>query len=144
MIPPEDKSLIIYIFGQILILFSTLGLLLCAAIRFLFYDSYEEFNANPILFALNIVCVSLFAAGFLVPAIGFLYYGRKEREGQKLDKMTFKDLLGLPFGAFNPDAKVPWLIKMPVLGLLYVLIAILALFLLGFTISFILSKFTDG
>ncbi len=66
---------------------------------------------------------------------------RKERKGKKLKKFAFDDLIGLPFGAANPDAEVSRWIKYPILIFLFLLIGILAIAVLGLSITYLIKLF---
>ena len=137
MIFSDDKKLIRLFFIQFLIYFSGLGMVLCGAVRFLFYDSNKAMMENPFWFAVSIAfgAIFMFALVVLVPIETFVF-GRKERKHRTLKKLTFGDLLALPFGGSNPDAEVPRWIKYPLLALLFLLIGIFALIGLGILIAY--------
>ncbi|MHA2123433.1 MAG: hypothetical protein ACW990_19720 [Promethearchaeota archaeon] len=117
----------------LLLVFSFLGLLICSLIDTFFYSSDEVNTPSPIL-PLIIFFGAIWTITLVVIfPIQILYFHRKNRDDKQLQKATIKDFIGLPLGACNPDAKVPKWISIPILGLLWLLIAILGLGLvLGF------------
>ncbi|MCX5634837.1 MAG: hypothetical protein NTW55_03200, partial [Planctomycetota bacterium] len=88
-----------------LINISWLGLALCGSVRFFYYDNNKEMMDNSFWYVFTIVSLSIFTfVLFVLVPIEILILGRKERKGEKLKKLTLVDLLGLPFGFFNPEA----------------------------------------
>ena len=81
-----------------------------------------------------------FIALMVFVPIQILYFGRKERSDRPLQKMTIGDVIGLPFGASNPDAEVPKWIRIPVLSVMYILLAILLIGLLMGLIAFLFKR----
>ena len=61
---------------------------------------------------------------FVVLPIEIFVFDRKERKGQTLQKLTLKDLIFLPFGGSNPNAKIPRWISVPFLFILFLLLGI--------------------
>ena len=138
----DDKKLIRLFFIQLLIFFSSLGMALCGAVRFLFYDNNKTMMENPFWFVVTIAVtvIFIFALVVLFPVEVFIF-GRKERKNRTLKKLTFADLFLLPFGAANPDAQVPRLIKYPLLAFLFLLIGIFTLICLAILISSLAKHF---
>ena len=89
------------------------------------------------------VFVDIFTLLVLVP-VQILYFRRKNRNDAELPKATFKDLLCLPFGACEPDAKLPKWIALPVLGFFWVLAAVFVIVILLVLLSLIIFKFFPG
>ena len=125
-----------------LINISFLGMALCASVQFLFYDDNREMMNNSFWPAFIIVAISIFMFALLVLfPVEIFIFSRKKRKGEKLLKITFGDLLGLPFGVANPDAEVsPW-IKYPVLFFLFLLLGIFAIAVLGLSITYLIKLF---
>lgn len=117
----------------LLLTFSMFGLFISALIDIFFYSGDEVKTPVPIL-SLQIFFGAIWVITLLVIVpIQILYFDRKNRDDKQLQKATIKDFIGLPLGASNPDAKVPKWISIPILGLLWLLIAILGLgLILGF------------
>ena len=97
---------------------------------------------NLFLFIYMIASMALFLGGlmFFLP-VQVLYFERKARRNKPLMKMTGGDLVGLPFGACNPEAEVLKWISIPVKLLLWLLVGIIALMLIGAALSFVLMLF---
>ena len=127
-----------------LICTSSLGMVLCGSVRFLFYDSNDEMMNNSFWSAFTMVSIFIFMLTiFVLFPFEILYFERKERiiKGNKLGKLTFSDLFGLPFGVTNPDAEIPSFIKYLVLVPLFLLIGIFFIFLLGISIAYVAKLF---
>ena len=113
-----------------LIVFGFIGLLCCAGIERLFFGG-DDVNTPPLLFAAEIVFTVIYMLTLLVIfPVQILYFRRKNRaDADLLPKATLKDVAGIPFGVYQPDAKLPKWISFPVLAILWFLIAVLLLFL---------------
>ncbi len=116
-----------------------LGLFLTRVFSWVFSVELQD---NLILFIFMIASMALFLGGlmFFLP-VQVLYFERKARRNKPLMKMSGGDLVGLPFGAYNPEAEVPKWISIPVKLLLWLLVGIIALMLIGAALSFVLMLF---
>jgi uncharacterized membrane protein len=123
-----------------LLLFSFLGLVLCRIIELFFLGGERQIMKHPFWSKAVIVfgivwCVSL---AVLVP-IQILVFDRKERRDRTLQKLTIRDLFCLPFGAANPNAKIPKWIKIPVLSILFLLLGIFVIFFVMLLLTYLIS-----
>ncbi|MGA1979001.1 MAG: hypothetical protein ABSG99_00325 [Sedimentisphaerales bacterium] len=76
--------------------------------------------------------------------IEIFVFERKRRKGLSLPKLTIKDLIGLPFGAANPNAEIPMWIKIPVLSFLFLLLGIFVIFFVMLPLTYLISKIKGG
>lgn len=121
-----------------LISFSFLGLAFTKIVEWLFFENGRQIMRHPFWATIVYVFSFLFIISLMVfVPIQILYFGRKERGDKPLPKMTVGNVIGLPFGAFDPDAEVPKWIKIPILSVTYILLAILLLGLLLGLIAFL-------
>jgi hypothetical protein len=105
--------------------FGFLGLLISWLIGIFFCGGKEVKTPIPIL-SLRIIFGAIYAITLIIIfPIQILYYERKNRDNTTLQKATFKDFIGLSFGAFHGNAKVSKWIYIPILTLLWLLIAII-------------------
>jgi len=116
-----------------LLSFSFLGGVLCKIIELIISGS--DLSKVTMVFVV-IWCVSL---AVLVP-IQILVFDREERKGQMLQKLTIKDLIGLPFNAANPNAKIPKWIKIPVLSILFLLLGIFVIIVVMILVTYLISR----
>jgi hypothetical protein len=128
-----------------LLSFSFLGLVLCRIIELLFLGGGQQIMKHPfwskvMIFFVIVWCVSL---GVLFP-IQILIFERKRRKGQSFPKLTIKDLIGLPFGAANPNAEIPTWIKIPVLSFLFLVLGIFVIFFVMLLLAYLISKTKGG
>lgn len=137
----SDRHTLRWIIISSLISFSFLVLAFTKAIDWLFFENTRQMMQHPfwstIVYAFSFL---FFIALMVFVPIQILYFGRKERSDRPLQKMTVADVIGLPFGASNPDAEVPKWIKIPVLSVMYILSAILLLGLLMGLIAFLFKR----
>ena len=107
-----------------LMVFSFLGLLCSTMIDRFFFKGNDADTPGLLLatqiFFLFIWCLTLIV---IVP-VQILYFRRKNRADASLPKATIKDALGLPFGVFEPDAKLPKWIAFPILAFFWLLVAV--------------------
>lgn len=129
----------------------TISLLFCIGLLGLFgCEILEKFlsgtdNADPPIFLLYlqiifgiIWCVTL----IVITPIQVLYFRRKNRDNDSLQKATIWDFAGLPSHAFNPDAKLPRWISISVLGFLLFLLSIPFLFFGTMAICLLIDHIT--
>ena len=137
----SDRHTLRWIIISILISFSFLGLVFTKAIDWLFFENTRQMMQHSfwstIVYAFSFL---FFIALMVFVPIQILYFGRKERSVSPLQKMAIGDVMGLPFGASNPDAEVPKWIKIPILSVMYILLAILLLGLLMGLIAFLFKR----
>jgi hypothetical protein len=127
----------------LLLAFSFLGLLIFALIDIFFYGG-DEVKTPVSILSLQIFFGAIWAITLVIIfPIQILYFHRKNRDNTTLQKATIWDFIGLPFGACNPDAKLPKWISIPILGLLWLLVAIFALGLILGIIAFCISYFKN-
>ena len=119
---------------------SFLGLVFTRVIGLLFFENDNQIMQHPFWSIIVYVFSFLFIISLMVfVPIQIVYFERKERGDRPLQKMTLRDIIGLPFGVFNPDAKVPKWIKIPILSVMCILLAILLLGLIACLCSWILA-----
>ena len=125
----RDDHIFILIF---LISFLFLSMILCAAIG-VFFPVWLKISL--FIFVGIIVCLYLILFQLLA--------AKKERKRQLLAKVTIKDLIGLPFGAFNTDAEVSKWIKIPSLSILFLLTCLLVFIIVAALIANLITHFTS-
>ena len=104
------------------------GLFACRLFEILFYENEREMGENPFWFSAIIVFLILFVVPLIVfLPIQILNIERKGRRAMPPDKQTTSDVIGIPFGAFNPNASVPKWISFPILALFWILLVALVL-----------------
>lgn len=119
---PENKNLKRWFIIAKLIGLGFVGLLLSEVVEKLFYSSEKEMMQNPYWATLVYISAFLFIFSLMVLVpIQILGFERKQRKNQPVEKVTVSDLLGLPFGAFNPDAELPKWIGIPVLVIFWII-----------------------
>ena len=137
----SDRQTLRWIIISSLISFSFLGLAFTKAIDWLFFENTRQMMQHSLWSTIVYAFSFLFFIALMVfVPIQILYFGRKERSDRPLKKMTIGDVMGLPFGASNPDAEVPKWIKIPILSVMYILLAILLLGLLMGLIAFLFKR----
>jgi hypothetical protein len=112
--------------------FSFIGAIICRIIEIIVSKSY--LSKVTMVFVV-IWCVTL---AVFVP-IQIMVFDRKERKGQTLEKLTIKNLIGLPFGTANPNAKISKWITIPVLSLLFLLLSIFVIFVAMILVTYFTS-----
>lgn len=122
--------------------FFLLGIALCAVVDIFFLGGGRQLMKHPFWSKVTIALIGgYFVFCFVLFPIEVFVFDRKERKGQALPKLTIKDLIGLPFGAANPDVEIPKWIKIPVLSILFLFLGILVLFFVMLLLTFIISRY---
>ncbi len=123
----------------LLLAFSFLGLFISALIDKFFFSDGEAKTPVPIL-SLQILFGAIWVITLIIIVpVQILYFHRRNRGNTTLQKATIKDFIGLPFGTSNADAKVPKWISIPILGLLWLLLAIIVLCIIMAIVAFCIS-----
>ncbi|AQT68150.1 hypothetical protein STSP2_01305 [Anaerohalosphaera lusitana] len=86
----------------------------------------------------------LFGMNFILVPIQILYFNRKNRDDSKLKKATLADWLMLPFGACDADAKVSRWVSVPLLVVLWVLVAIFVVAVIGSVTAWVVGPTAGG
>jgi hypothetical protein len=120
-----------------LLSFSLLGTMICHII-----DLITPGEGTSVM-SLSFGIIWVVTLGVLGP-IQIFVFERRARKGQELQKLTAKDIIGLPFGAVNPNAKIHKWIAIPVLTVLYLVVGIFVLFLAMILIGYLVSKFAGN
>jgi hypothetical protein len=126
----------------LLLVIGFIGMFFC----FLFFEeNYFEMSRTGQILSAFFISVWILTLIVIVP-VQILYFRQKNRYDSSLQKATAGDYLGLFFGAFNPDAKLPKWISIPVLGFLWLLISIIvmgiALAIISFCVEFLTGNIT--
>jgi len=125
--------------------FLLFGIALCAVINFLFFKDGQPITKHPFWSKVVIAFVGgYFVFWIVLFPIEIFVFERKRRKGLSLPKLTIKDLIGLPFGAANPNAEIPMWIKIPVLSFLFLLLGIFVIFFVMLPLTYLISKIKGG
>ncbi|MFA5239011.1 MAG: hypothetical protein WC476_04785 [Phycisphaerae bacterium] len=121
--------------------FCLLGMALCGVVGLLFFRGEQRIMEHPFWSKVLFVVGGGFLVLLLVVIpVQIFIFDRKERDSQSLAKLTIKDLIGLPFGVCNPNAKIPKWIKIPVLAILFSLLGILVIFVTMGLLAYLIHK----
>lgn len=119
---------------------SFVGLALCSGLEpYRFGEENDSKMPLPYIFLFFFSGLWIFGLIVLVP-VQILYFERRARKDNPKIKMTFSDLIGLPFGVSNPDATVPRWISIPVLGFFWLLMGLIVFGFAMAALSFLISK----
>lgn len=123
-----------------LLVFSLCGLFVCRIIERSL--GIENSHDRPFPLFITIVFFSvIWLVGLLV--LVPLCLGHNERKSNVPEKITLRDVAGLPFGVFNPHTELPKWISIPVKIILWSVVSIFILFiaflLLGTAVSYFLG-----
>jgi ethanolamine transporter EutH len=105
---------------------------MCKLIEVFFFENARDMMQHPTWRAVVMGCglVFTFTLVILIP-IQILIVERRDRRKLPRQKLTFLDLIGIPFGVANPDAEIPKWISYPVLGIFWLLIIVVASAFIG-------------
>lgn len=136
----KEKKQSLWLVIAVMQVFSYCGLLVCYLIGKILGVEINS-NSPSLLFFAVLFFSGMMIIGLLVLLpIQVLYFERKARKNKPPEKMTAGDVIGLPFGAFNPNAQLPKWISIPVKVILWGIVGIFVLFiaflLIGLTVSF--------
>jgi hypothetical protein len=113
-------------------------------IQIFFYGGKDAKVPLPIL-TMQIIFGVIFAITLIIILpIQVLYYDRKNRDNTTLEKATVKDFIWLFFGLARPNAKVSKWIYIPVITILWLLIALIIFGVIMAIIAFCVSHYMGG
>ncbi|MFZ5832113.1 MAG: hypothetical protein ACOY3P_18680 [Planctomycetota bacterium] len=82
---------------------------------------------HPLWSVVVLVFASVFTFTLVVLfPVQILLVERGGRRKGRREKLTVADIVGLPFGAFNPDAAIPRWISYPILAVFWALVVLIA------------------
>ena len=116
-----------------------LWLFCLAIIDYLFYDS-DHTKRSDSFFSLLIISVIVYVVLLALIPIQILYFERKNRDKASLKKAKFIDYVSLFFVTTDTDVEAPKWLSIPLLTILWLLIGIIALFVVLAIVSFCLAK----
>lgn len=121
--------------------FLLLGMALCGIIELFFLEGKRQLIKHPFWSKVMIAFIGgYFVFWIVLFPIEIFVFERRRRKDQSLPKLTIKDLIGLPFGAANTNAKIPRWIKIPVLSILFLLLGIFVIFVVMSLLAYLISK----
>ena len=126
----RDDRIFILIFAHS---FLVLGIVFCVILGFFF-----SFWSKAAIFLFG-----GYLAYWVIASYEILVSERKERKGQALPKLTIGDLIGLPFGAANPNDEIPKWIKVPILSILFLLVGVFVFFLVMILLTNLIAYFVS-
>lgn len=128
---------------SLLMTFSLLGLVFFYLIQLSFYGGKDTKVPLPII-NMQIIFGAIWAIILIIIVpIQVLYFDRKNRDDKQLQKATVKDFMWLFFGVARPNAKISKWIYIPVLALLWLLIAIILFGVIWAIAAFCVSHYME-
>ncbi len=112
-----------------LLSFSFAGLAFCQLVEWLCFENERQMMQHPFWSKAILDFAVVFLLGLALVPVQILVFERRERANRPLPQMRLSDVVGIPLGVYNGDARVPNWIKIPVLAVLFVLLSVFLLIL---------------